>query len=224
MNIFLHRFSLNQPESAIRSLYSFLSSGEKIRASRFVFQKDKDNYIISRGMLRSLLAHYLNCEPTSIEIVTTEMGKPHTRPQQIHFNLSHSGGYVLYSFCQERDIGIDLEYCCKDMEIGDLARHYFHPKEIEQLDKCSSSVDKEKKFFSYWTRKEAYLKAVGLGIGSCHLFSLNMSSTPSYLPCSMDSFPYWKIISLPLLENYASALAFPVKSTEEEITISPLLI
>jgi len=161
------RTHLDLPVSRIRSLQGTLAADELSRAARFHFPRDREHFIVARGLLRAILSLYLRTEPSQLRFHYGSYGKPAldtvSGQDTLSFNLSHSGGLVLYAITLGRKIGIDLERIREDFEFEQLAERFFSPLENTALRTLTSKL-KQKAFFSYWTRKEAYLKARGEGL------------------------------------------------------------
>lgn len=148
-------------------LHKRLSPSEQSRAKHFRFQRDREVYEKSRGILRFLLGKYFNAPPEKIEILTTALGKPYVAElpngQALSFNLSHSGGLAVYAFCLKHPIGVDVEVIHPIPDLDQLAARFFTAHENKSLQSIEPQA-RLKTFFHYWTRKEAYLKAIGLGL------------------------------------------------------------
>lgn len=146
---------------------SLLSQDETDRAMRFVFEKDRNYYIVGRGLLRTILGGYLGLEPARLEFVCGTNGKPALQSgqsdQTLEFNLSHSNDLVLYAFNWNRRIGVDVEYLIPMADMDDFAKQFFTPRESAWINSLSGK-QKEDAFFKTWTCKEAFLKANGSGL------------------------------------------------------------
>ena len=150
-------------ERDINYFASLLSEDECQKADSFRFPKDQNSFIISRGILRSLLAMYLGEEPQNLEIMYGLWGKPCVLTKEsIQFNLSHSRDHVLYALTRNYEIGIDLEYIDQHLEVDDMALNILSLQELEYW-KTIKSEEKVDTFFKLWVRKEAFLKASGKG-------------------------------------------------------------
>lgn len=167
-------------ESRLSSLpYEHLLSEEEVtRARRFRFERDRQHFIQAHGVLRCLLAHYLHTEPRQLRFQYNAYGKPSlalpSRESTLHFNLSHSHELALYAFTYNRHIGIDIEYMRSDISYGELARHSFSAHEHASFTALPLSLQRQA-FFNCWTRKEAYIKARGLGLSlPLHLFDVSL--------------------------------------------------
>ena len=161
----VHVWSACLPDNEKNMSYftSLLSKDESKKAESFRFPKDKMYFIISRGILRCLLAKYLECSPQCIEIMYGLWGKPCVLAvPPLHFNLSHSREHVLYAITRICTVGIDLEYIDETLDIDPIALSILSPQELN----CWKMVKKEEKkdaFFKLWVCKEAFLKASGKG-------------------------------------------------------------
>jgi len=144
-----------------------LSSDEAVRASRFHFARDRQRFVASRALLRTILACYLATDPGSLGFSYSKKEKPSLGPahagSDVRFNVTHSGGIALLAFTRRREIGVDVERIRHDFDPSAIARRYFSTHEQNQL----AGVPEEEKvdaFFRCWTRKEAYIKATGDGL------------------------------------------------------------
>ena len=197
-----------QPDS-LQQMESTLSADESQRASRFHFEDDRARYIVAHASLRDILGRYLHCEPRDVKFSTNEYGKPFLPDNNIEFNLSHSGGYALIAVTRARKIGIDVELVREDIELENLVRRYFSPRELSEW----MALPPEQRtlgFFHCWTRKEAYIKAQGLGL-SLPLDGFDVSlGEPAVLRATRhdpSEAARWSLRSLDVESNYAAALA-----------------
>lgn len=155
--------SLEPGEEFIENCKSFLSEGERSRIDWFTFPQVQKNYIISQGVLRSILAGYLNIEPLQVQLSKHVKGKPFvTNDSSLFFNLSNSGKKAVFSFSRDNEVGIDLEMIRALPDLEELIQKNFSQKEIDYISKVSE--EKLKRFFLFWTIKESYLKAIGEGM------------------------------------------------------------
>lgn len=161
------RASLDLEASSIQSLLRTLCVEEQQRAERFHFPKDRDRFIVARGLLRGILSFYLGKQPSSLQFVYNQYGKPALTEaynrKPLCFNLSHSRGLALYAVTQNRNLGVDLEYIRTDFPCKEIAERFFSPQENAVLRTLPLDM-KHKAFFTCWTRKEAYIKATGKGL------------------------------------------------------------
>lgn len=162
----VHVWHADLDKHAADHLRLLLSDDELARADRFHFAKDRNHYIVARGLLRKLLASYLGIPATELRFAYAEKGKPSLDSGQsgaINFNLAHSAGRAIYAFSLGRQIGVDLEYIRADFEGDRIAERFFSAREISELKTVPAELRKQA-FFNCWTRKEAYIKARGEGL------------------------------------------------------------
>jgi 4'-phosphopantetheinyl transferase len=165
-DVHLWRIGLSQPDQAISVFSNTLSIDEHERANRFYFQHDRRRFIVSRGGLRTILSFYLNCAPHDVQFQYGQHGKPALRDRtfdSIQFNVSHSHELAVYAITHDRKIGIDLEHIRLIEKRDRLAQRFFSVRENEIFCRLPES-NKSDVFFHYWTCKEAYVKAVGVGL------------------------------------------------------------
>ncbi|MEO5910058.1 MAG: 4'-phosphopantetheinyl transferase superfamily protein [Pelobium sp.] len=156
------RIKIPQSEINIDKKYFHLISEEEMeKSSRFVHLKHQNSYLLSRLVLKILLAKYLNCQPETIYILKGTNGKPYIK-EDIYFNISHSGDWILLAF-STHEIGIDIEYINPDQMTEELLNHVFHPKELKMIKESKKPIEE---FYRFWTRKEAFLKKTGKGINA----------------------------------------------------------
>lgn len=191
---------------------SRLTDNERERADRFHFAEDRARFTLGRGALRILLMRY--SATTEISLGLNEYGKPHLiQPaSSLQFNVAHSGDLVLLGFTRGRPIGVDIERLRPDFATTDVAQRFFAPDEAAAL-AALPQPDRVAGFFNCWTRKEAYIKARGMGLSlPLHSFSVAFASSAPAALMRDDNDPTapnrWTIIDLQTSEGYAAAAAF----------------
>ena len=161
--------SLDQPVSRFQMLSKTLSLDEHFRAERFHFEKDREHFIVSRGILRTILGCYLNVEPSRLRFCYGKHGKPALADifgkATILFNMSDSEKFALYGFSRDGEIGVDIEQICDISEMDQIAERFFSVRENAVFRALPETMKKEA-FFNCWTRKEAFIKAIGVGLCS----------------------------------------------------------
>jgi len=179
-SISIWRVGLDWPETDIKVAAQILSSEEQKRAKRFYRVSDREHFIVARAALRFILARYLKVDPRQILFDYNRFGKPRladgARHRDIRFNLAHSGGLALFAVAIGREIGVDVEFIEPNFATMNLARNVFAPEEVTALSVLSKE-DFVAGFYRCWTRKEAYVKAKGLGL-SLPMNSFVVSVTP----------------------------------------------
>ncbi|MGH9692012.1 MAG: 4'-phosphopantetheinyl transferase family protein [Candidatus Acidiferrales bacterium] len=156
---------LTASPQAIRTYRSLLLPEEKARAERFAFDHLRQLYELSQGALRLLLARYLKCPAQEVAFTFGPKGKPALRGEsRLRFNKTQSGSLALYAFTTDCEIGVDVEEMREAPDIDQIASHYFCRAEASELSSLGSPRAKQEAFLRCWTRKEAYIKAVGDGL------------------------------------------------------------
>lgn len=147
------------------SFQKILSAQELEKASRFRFLRDQHSYIITHAMLRIILGKYLELEPVEIEFVSNDYGKPSLseKYKKIHFNLSHSSGLSVLAISTKSEIGVDIEKIDPEFDFDLIAKAHFSVAENSFLNAKHEQACE--RFYTLWTRKEAFLKVIGTGIG-----------------------------------------------------------
>lgn len=200
------------PSQGLQELQRFLSVDELERVAKYHFERDRDHFIVRRGILRVVLANYLETTPAAVRFSYNEFGKPRLadpgRPDSLGFSLSHSGELVRIAITIGRDVGIDVEVVDDSVPIDSVARTFFSPGEIAALEELPKS-QRRAGFFSCWTRKEAYIKARGIGL-SLPLDSFDVSVEPggrATLISEEGSAMVWKVENLEATTTHYAAVA-----------------
>ena len=161
--------SLDLAPERVAALRDTLAADERARAERFRFPLDGARSIVARGLLRAIIARYLERAPGAIAFVYGASGKPSLRDDaecgSIRFNVSHADGVALYALTRGREVGVDIERIRADMVGERIAERFFSPHEVATLRALPPDLQHDA-FFTCWTRKEAYVKARGIGIGA----------------------------------------------------------
>lgn len=193
-------------------LFALLSPGERDRAGRFQRAEDRHSFTAAHGALRLLLAAMLNEQPDALTFAANAYGKPCLVPHRaIEFNMSHSGGIVLIALAQHIPIGVDVEVLRPMPERAAIVRRYFHPGEVADFADVPPA-DAEAAFFRCWSRKEAVVKALGLGM-SLDLHRYRVACLPGaaaeVLALEGDDAPQktWSLIDLHFGPGHVGAVA-----------------
>jgi 4'-phosphopantetheinyl transferase len=218
----VHIWSARKPSVLPPDFEAVLSHEESDRARRFHFPKHRVAYTFAHAVLRDVLSRYLHCEPRDISFAEAAFGKPFvTKPTGLpglEFNLSHSGDMVLVGVCHRRRVGIDVEEIRPIDDLLSIAEMYFTPDEFAFIHRQLPS-DRERTFLHCWTRKEAYVKAVGKGLMiplssiETHVSNRATVVIPESIPRSPDEAS-WRTANLDLHEGYVAAIAIEEGATE----------
>jgi len=209
------RANLEVDNRRLQSMRDCLSDDEKARADRFRFAEDRESYTVCRAILRLILSRYLGCPASVLRFRYNRYGKPALVNQSgdstLRFNLSHSKALALYAVARGRELGIDLEYLDRGFAGEEIARRFFSPREVAELEALPGRF-KTAAFFNCWTRKEAYVKARGEGL-SIPLDQFEVSLAPKR-PAALlrtaggpDELRRWHMLELDPGEGYVAALA-----------------
>jgi 4'-phosphopantetheinyl transferase len=215
--VHIWQINLDQPDSMLQELTQVLSAHELARAKRFYFEQDRRRFIVGRSQLRSILGHYLGCEPDYIEFCYGPNGKPALASQSnahrniLHFNLSHSQGLALCALAWNWELGVDLEYIRPLSTVEQLARRFFSPEEHAFIQALPPD-EQPRAFFRLWTCKEAYLKAIGKGLPFLLKYvevALSEGESAQLLgvPYDTQAGAPWSLQAFAPAPNYLAALA-----------------
>ncbi len=148
-------------------LEALLDEAERVRARRFHFDRDRRSYIAAHALGRRLLSSRAGGEPSAWGFTIGAHGKPEVigppGRARLRLNLSHTRGMAVAALTEEHDIGVDVEWLGRQPASDELARRFFAPAECAILAAAAPDLAEET-FLSFWTLKEAYIKAVGLGL------------------------------------------------------------
>jgi 4'-phosphopantetheinyl transferase len=209
------RATLGQTPSQNQCFHHNLAPDERARAERFYFERDREHFIVARGVLRAILGGYLTRAPESLSFCYSSHGKPalagESDEDAIRFSVSHSHGVALYAFTRGQELGIDIEHIRSDLTVAEIVERFFSVREIAMLRTLPAEVQREA-FFRCWTRKEAYIKARGERL-SLPLDQFDVSLAPgepaALLVTRPDpaEAPRWCLQELTPAPGYAAALA-----------------
>nr|VFK39837.1 MAG: 4'-phosphopantetheinyl transferase [Candidatus Kentron sp. SD]VFK45289.1 MAG: 4'-phosphopantetheinyl transferase [Candidatus Kentron sp. SD]VFK80525.1 MAG: 4'-phosphopantetheinyl transferase [Candidatus Kentron sp. SD] len=172
------RAPLDLPDIRIGALRETLNEEELQRIGRFRFSRHRRRFTVARGILKGLLAGYLQKPAARIGFEYNQYGKPFLKSDKsaprartddpwdgpIEFNVSHSGEMALYAFSRNRRVGIDLEWTQRGIDDSErIVERFFSPREFAVFSRLPE-YQKRTAFFGCWTRKEAYIKARGRGL------------------------------------------------------------
>jgi len=204
------------------SLCELLNPEERERAARFKFSGPRNQFVISRALLRRALGRYLRIEAGEIRFRTTANGKPelaansvlrfsHLHLNDLRFNLSHTEGATVFAVVRHRQVGIDVERIRADTNAMELAERFFSRPEVQWLQSQPAS-EQVSSFYRCWTGKEAYIKAQGEGL-SLALSSFGVLPRPSGSELQLEVYAdpeearRWSMWQLALGADLRAALA-----------------
>jgi len=213
--IHVWRAELDQPETTVQRLARTLSPDEQERAKRFCLERVRTRFIVGRGLLRTILGHYLGRAPEGLHFAYAARGKPSLAPSEgtdLRFNVSHSDGIGLFAVARGREVGVDVERLRPLPRAERIAERFFSVPERTAL-KGLPAERRLEGFFTCWTRKEAYIKARGDGLGHpLDQFAVTIApGEPARLSAVGDGDPSeiarWSLEGLPPGPGYVAALS-----------------
>lgn len=209
--VHLWRIIFDDAISHLQSLNNLLSADEKIRAGRYCFEKDRDRFIITRGLLRVILGRYLTVEPQGIYFDYNAYGKPGLNANKIRgefqFNVSHSDSMALIGVSRNQKVGVDIEKMRPDVDMFLIAERFFSEQEIAKL-KTIAEDSRQKTLWEFWACKEAFVKAIGRGL-SFPLDEFDIFEAVEktvFLTRQLDTRDEWSIVKCNPYFHYAGAL------------------
>ncbi len=204
---------LDLPSDAVFDLERSLSNHEKERAARFRFARDRKRFVAGRGLLRWLIGAYLDCDPCAIRFAYGPFGKPYlergTGLESISFNLSHSEARAVFAFGRGRKLGVDLEQLDRKVDVRRLSSEFFTSQEAADIMAQPSHEQQHIRFFEFWTRKEAILKALGRGLSMSlrEVDVSNIGGAPGYAIRLANPKRCWSMHQFVPAPGYIAALA-----------------
>jgi 4'-phosphopantetheinyl transferase len=230
--------NLDPPADRVEALGRSLSPDEWERANRFRFDRHRRQYVVGRGALRSLLAGYMGTRPELVRFTYGPRGKPFLDASfslspgtgeragergdginDLFFNLSNSDEMAFVGFVRGREIGVDIEYLKPMPDCEQIAERFFSESERAVL-RGIPKENKEEAFFNCWTRKEAYLKAVGEGLAA-PLDSFDVTLAPGEPPRMLtlrgdaEAASRWWLEHFRISPEHIGALALERREPEE---------
>lgn len=211
--------NLELSSTQISHLQTILSMEESQRAARFKFSYLRQRFIAAKGILRILLGKYLNQSPKNIIFSYGSHGKPELdyelfSTSSIHFNQSDSKTFALYAFTKSNPIGVDIECIRTDIEALSLAERFFSANETITL-KNQPPEQQIAAFFRIWTRKEAFIKAIGEGLSfPLDEFEVNLDEESAKLltiRANARAAAQWTLLTLQPNTGYVGAVAVEAK-------------
>lgn len=193
-------------------LLDVLDAEQRERAARIADPARRAAWVTAWARVRRHLGEHLGCRPEEVRLVRDAWGKPHVADSPLQFNLSHSGAWGLLALHPRQPVGVDVEYWRAGVDQVGVVRRCFTAAEREWWESLPVG-ERTPAFFQIWTCKEAFVKAVGRGIGlglaRCE-FDLRgeprLLAVPPYCGAPRD----WRIRLLPVAEGYQAALALRV--------------
>jgi 4'-phosphopantetheinyl transferase len=215
-DLYVWQVALDQAEDDVAHLHASLSADERARADRFHFDRDRRRYIVARGRLRAIIGRYLDRAPGSLMFEYGPQGKPRlallSGQLPLHFNVAHSHEIALYAITLAGEVGVDIEYTQRQVrDIDQIAARFFSSNEHAVY--CTlPALDRRAAFLRCWTRKEAFIKAIGEGLSHpLDRFDVTLAADQPAAILYIDGEPVesntWSLFHLEPAADYIGAVA-----------------
>jgi 4'-phosphopantetheinyl transferase len=214
--IHLWRAWLHPAAQVIAQMAGWLAPDELDKAARFHFERDRQRYQVGRGLLRFILGAYLSFRPSRVQLVYNFFGKPGLlssgpKNETVFFNVAHTADWALYAITLGEDIGVDVEQLHPVFAMDQIATRFFSRQERSVL-LALPAAQRQTAFFEVWTRKEAFLKALGSGLAhSLNGFSVSVAPDQSArleeIGGNTQAAATWSIYTLSPADGYTAAIA-----------------
>ncbi len=218
----------------LESFCGVLSADERSDVQRFIQPGDRVRFVLGRALARVMLSQFASVHPRAWRFRVTSHGRPELDMggdlARIRFNVSHTRGLVACAVAPDRDVGVDVEYVDRHLT-HDVAGRYFSPLELADLE-ALPAAEQARAFFDYWTLKEAYIKARGLGLAiPLHHFSFVLRpGTPPiirFAPELADDAASWQFVQSSPTPAHRLAVALRSGEREQAVrieTVSPEIL
>ncbi|MBM3992713.1 MAG: 4'-phosphopantetheinyl transferase superfamily protein [Planctomycetes bacterium] len=197
-------------QESLMAIFAVLTPDEQDRMARLRYDSDRRLFLLSRGLIRSVLASYLGCRARDVRFASNNFGKPILDgASDVHFNLTHSRGAAAVAVSRGRQVGIDIEQREREVEFLALAQRFFAPTEADHLCKLPDTHRSEA-FFAIWTLKEAFVKGIGRGLTfplDAFCFDLDGPRMLAFHPLDASVSPDWRFHQFDLGELHCGAVA-----------------
>lgn len=206
---------------------TMLTKKECERAERFRFEHLRRAFILSHGCVRILLANYASVSWADVRFGYKRHGKPYVSSPRtdLCFNQSDSEDLAIFGFVMGCELGVDVEAIRSPAEMEDIARRFFSPEELIDFLTLPLAL-RQTAFFTAWTRKEAYLKAIGAGL-NVQLDTFRVTLLPDeearllHISGDQRAADSWNIHDFRPADGYIGALAYPGR--RRQVTLFPVI-
>lgn len=217
---------LDLDDAALARMEVVLAPDERLRANRFHRERDRRRFVAAHGILRALLGGYLERDPASVAFIHGARGKPALdpsmeppaspaasldKPGRLHFNISHSGTIAAIAVAAGREVGVDLESPDRALRNDSIVARYFPPEEAARLHTMPHE-DRAAAFLRSWVCKEAFAKALGLGLAALDVRTIQLMTAGGAVrlegttEAARELIHGWALQELPPLEGCPGAV------------------
>jgi 4'-phosphopantetheinyl transferase len=203
---------LDRSAEEVTRFQARLAADELARADRFYFERDRRRYIVTRGALRTILGRYLDRGPESLHFAYAAKGKPYLPDVPLYFNVAHSHDLALCAIALADEVGVDVEYTPRPVsDIDHIAARFFSANE-NAIYRTLPPAERRAAFFRCWTRKEAFIKALGEGLSHpLDRFDVTLTDDQSAAVLQIDgdavAAAAWTLLHLDPADEYVGAVA-----------------
>ncbi len=210
----------------LASYHALMSAAEQAQQQRFVFARDRHRYLVTRALVRTVLSRYAEVEPQSWQFQANKYGRPEISAPSVsvplRFNVSHADGLIACAVTIGRDIGVDVEAVDRPGQTVEIAERFFSPAEVAALRALPTEAQRDR-FFDFWTLKESYIKARGMGL-SIPLDQFSFHLDPSTIritfdPRLQDASERWQFMRFRWGTRHAVALAVGRATGEPDVCL-----
>lgn len=222
-NLLVIRYKLASYPDFQASLYELLNPAEQRKAARFQREVDRQRFVVGRGGLRWLAGRLLGRAAATVDLVVTEQGKPElVDGAGWQCNVSHAGDWVLWAFGRQ-SVGIDVEQPKAGFAYDELIPFCFGPAEQQALQQAGPPGNEahQRLFYTFWTRKEAILKATGIGLTDQLTAISVLDGEQAVLQSTIGAVGTWQIYSFPIDATHLAALACQRLGSIQAFTLPP---
>lgn len=205
-------------------LIATLTDKEISRGRRLIDPERCQRFLLAQAILRGVLSCYLNQPPESIVFERGEHGKPYLKNSSVRFNLTHSHEAVIVAVTDKGEVGVDVEYTARTHHFDALVKRFFSEEERAAYFSYTSEQERRIAFYRAWTRKEAYLKATGLGLSyPLNQFTVSLVDNEQHSLLSVEDDKTvrtkWTLFSFNLETDYLASVAIEamINSTQTYI-------
>jgi 4'-phosphopantetheinyl transferase len=213
-HLWIARPPLIRDPDLILAYDALLTADERAKVARYRFEKDRHTSLVTRALVRTVLSRYAAVPPGVWRFVANQYGRPEiAEPREaraLRFNLSHTEGLVVCLVSRDREVGVDVEDRARGGDLLDVADRFFSPFEVKALRAVPPEAQMDR-FFLYWTLKESYIKARGMGLAlSLSAFSFDLDSPGSgvrvlFDPSLEDDPARWQFTAMSYGRRHAIA-------------------
>ena len=212
----LSRFDGQSEAELVEQFGGLLTREERERQARPTIEKRRREVLLTRALVRSVLSGYTGADPLSWRFGAAEHGRPFVEAPAIgfDFNLSHTEGMIVCLVAEVPMPGVDVEFMPRRGQLDEVAEHFFAASECAAL-RAQADEHRRRRFFTYWTLKEAYIKAKGSGLTlplDAFWFDVEQDKpTIGFDPRIQDDPAAWRFESLALSEQHLCGIALETR-------------